>query len=83
MDTPLDHLLGAKDEEIRMLPDLAPKRAALSKAARRRFDEREKLALIEEPGEASNADRIDVAGTHYETQSASEIAMSILPMLGL
>lgn len=80
----LDHLIGSKDEDLQFLPALASDEPVEStKEARRRFDEREKLALIEEPGEASNAHRIDVAGTHYESQTPNEIAMSILPLFGL
>lgn len=77
----LSHLLGTKDEEITFLPDLSHE--GLNKVARRHFTEREKIALIEEDGAASNAHKVDVKGTHYENQSASEIAMMILPMLGL
>lgn len=65
----LSHLIGAKDEAVRFLPDLSP----MEKDARRNFSEREKYALIEEDGAASNAHKIDTKGTHYEDQSASDI----------
>jgi hypothetical protein len=77
----IDHIIGCKDEELRALPDLT--NLSIVKDARRRFTEREKLALIEEDGEASNTHRIDVKGTHYESQTPAEIAMSILPLKGL
>lgn len=54
-----------------------------SKEARRDFSEREKMALIDEDGEAHNAHKVDVKGTHYETQTPSEIAMMIMPLKGL
>lgn len=78
---PLAHLIGSKDERLRFLPDLH--KSAISKEARRRFNEREKLALIEEEGAASNAHRIDVRNTHYESQSAQDIALLMMPLKGL
>lgn len=78
----LSHIIGSKDEAVRFLPDLSKPRN-IEKDARRDFSEREKYALIEEDGAASNAHKIDTKGTHYETQSASEIAMMIMPMKGL
>lgn len=57
--------------------------SSLNKQARKHFTEWEKLALIDEQGEASNLDKLDVTGTHYETQTPSEIALSILPLKGL
>ena len=77
----LSHLIGSKDEEVRFLPDLSKK--PIDKESRRDFSEREKWALIEEEGEAHNAAKIDVKGTHYESQSANEIAMMIMPLKGL
>lgn len=53
------------------------------KTARRDFSEREKYALIEEDGEARNVHKLDTTGTHYEDQSAAEIARMILPLKGL
>lgn len=76
----LSHIIGAKDEEISLLPDLA---MGIEKDSRRHFTEREKLALIEEDGEASNATKLDIAGTHYENQSSADIAMMIMPLKGL
>ena len=77
----LSHIIGSKDEDVRFLPDLSKK--SIDKESRRNFTEREKWALIEEDGEAHNAAKIDVAGTHYENQSANEIAMMIMPLKGL
>lgn len=79
-DSSLAHIVGSKDEELHFLPDL---NGGFQKESRRNFSEREKWALIEEDGEATNARKIDVKGTHYETQSPAEIAMSILPLMGL
>jgi hypothetical protein len=76
----LSHLIGSKDEELRLLPDLSN---GFEKDARRNFSEMEKMALIEEDGAATNTKKLDIKGTHYENQSASEIALTILPMLGL
>lgn len=67
----LSHLIGSKDETVRFLPDLSFR--GIEKDARRDFSEREKYALIEEDGQASNAHKIDVKGTHYEDQSATDI----------
>ena len=98
----LSHLIGSKDEDVRMLPDLSKKgnhvhslpdlrspyghthkiSPLIDKESRRDFSEREKWALIEEDGEAHNARKIDVKGTHYENQSADEIAMLIMPLKG-
>jgi hypothetical protein len=69
----LSHLIGSKDETVRFLPDLSPQ--AIVKDARRNFSEREKYALIEEDGAATNAHKIDVKGTHYEDQSINDIYM--------
>lgn len=80
-DTSLSHLIGSKNESINFLPDLSVR--GIEKDARRNFSELDKFALIEEDGQASNAHKIDVKGTHYENQSADEIAMMILPMKGL
>lgn len=77
----LSHLIGSKGDPVCFLPDLSHE--ALQREARRNFSEMEKLSLIEEDGEASNTTKIDVKGTHYENQSADEIAMNILPLLGL
>ena len=77
----LSHLIGSKDEDVRFLPDLSKK--SIEKDSRRDFSEREKLALIEEDGEAHNAHKVDVKGTHYENQTAAEIALMILPLKGL
>lgn len=77
----LSHIIGTKDEEVRFLPDLSPK--TIEKDSRRHFTEREKWALIEEDGQAVNATKIDVAGTHYENQTPAEIAMTIMPLKGL
>jgi hypothetical protein len=79
----LSHIIGSKDEDVRFLPDLSQDSAQISKESRRNFSEREKWALIEEDGEAHNAMKIDVKGTHYENQSADEIAMLIMPLKGL
>jgi DNA polymerase elongation subunit (family B) len=76
----LSHLIGSKDEDVRFLPTL---HTGIEKDARRQFSEREKYALIEEDGEASNAHKVDVKGTHYESQDASEIALTMLPLMGL
>ena len=77
----LSHIIGSKDEEVRFLPDLSKK--SIEKDARRHFTEREKWALIEEDGQAVNTTKLDIAGTHYETQSVAEIAMAIMPLKGL
>ena len=76
----LSHIIGSKNEDIHFLPDLSNK---ITKETRRDFSEREKWALIEEDGEAHNARKIDVKGTHYENQTADEIAMLIMPLKGL
>lgn len=76
----LAHILGSKDESLRMLPDLS---SGISKDSRRHYNELEKISLIEEDGEASNKHKMDIKGTHYETQSAAEIAMQIMPLKGL
>ena len=78
----LNFLLGDKNEDLRFLPVLEESEA-ITKNARRNFNEREKIALIEEDGAASNRTKIDVAGTHYEDSSASEIAQMIMPLKGL
>lgn len=77
----LNYLLGDKNEELNFLPDLDDSK--ITKDARRHFNEREKVALIEEDGQASNRVKIDVTGTHYEDSSVSEIAQMILPLKGL
>ena len=76
----LSHLIGSKDETVRFLPDLSPQR--IEKDARRSFSEREKYALIEEDGDASNAHKIDVKGTHYEDQSVTDIYL-MMPIRGI
>lgn len=76
----LSHLIGSKDEDVHFLPDLSNK--SIDKESRRNFSEREKWALIEEDGEAHNAHKVDVKGTHYENQTADEIAMLIMPLKG-
>lgn len=77
----LKHLLGTKEEKLNFLPSFND--GPMEKNARRHFNEREKIALIEEPGQASNRSRIDVAGTHYEDSSVAEIAQMIMPLKGL
>lgn len=81
----LSHLLGAADEQLSFFPTLPSPEdsASISKESRRNLSEREKRALIEEDGEARNKKKMDIKGTHYETSTASEIAMMILPMKGL
>lgn len=80
----LSHLIGTKDEDVHFLPDLSPtSEGGIEKDARRHFTEREKNALIDEDGEAHNAHKMDTAGTHYENQSAADIAMMIMPLKGL
>lgn len=74
------HVLGFASEEVRSLPEFPD---GLTKEARRNFSEAEKLALIEEPGEASNKRKLRIKGTHYETNSTSEIAQMIMPLKGL
>lgn len=76
----LSHLIGSKDEDVRFLPDLS--KTPIEKDSRRHFTEMEKLSLIEEDGAATNSHKVDVKGTHYETQSADEIALMILPLKG-
>ena len=76
----LSHIIGSKDEDVRFLPDLSKK--PIEKDARRDYSEREKWALIEEEGEAHNASKIDVTGTHYEGQTPQEIAQMIMPLKG-
>lgn len=76
------HVLGDKGEVLGFLPDLEESEGIV-KDARRHFNPLEKQALIEEDGEASNRGKIDVAGTHYEHSSASEIAQMIMPLKGL
>jgi len=76
----LSHLIGDKDEDVSFLPAIVN---GFQKDARRHFTEREKLALIEENGEAANVHRLNIKGTHYENQTAAEIAMSIMPLKGL
>lgn len=78
----LNFLLGDKNEELSFLPNLEES-SSITKDSRRHFNEREKIALIEEDGQASNRAKIDVAGTHYEDSSANEIAQMILPLKGL
>lgn len=78
----LNFLLGDKGETLSFLPELDGS-TSITKDARRHFNEREKIALIEEDGQASNRIKIDVAGTHYEDSSVSEIAQMILPLKGL
>lgn len=78
----LNFLLGDKSETLSFLPSLNEP-SKMTKDARRKFNEREKIALIEEDGQASNRSKIDVQGTHYESSSASEIAQMILPLKGL
>lgn len=80
IDTSLAHVIGSKTEDLHFLPDL---KGGFQKDSRRNFSEREKWALIEEDGNATNAQKIDVKGTHYENQTPAEIAMSIMPLLGL
>lgn len=74
------HVLGFASEEVRSLPEFPD---GLTKEARRHFSEAEKLALIEEPGEASNKRKLRIKGTHYESNSTSEIAQMIMPLKGL
>lgn len=76
------HVLGNKEEILEFLPDLE-EAEGIVKDARRNFNPLEKQALIEEDGQASNRQKIDVAGTHYEHSSASEIAQMIMPLKGL
>lgn len=78
----LNFLLGDKNESLRFLPELDEPQT-MTKDARRHFNEREKISLIEEDGQASNRGKIDVAGTHYEDSSVNEIAQMILPLKGL
>lgn len=74
------HVLGFASEEVRSLPEFPE---GLTKESRRNFSEAEKLALIEEPGSASNKHRLRIKGTHYEDNSSSEIAQMIMPLKGL
>lgn len=76
------YILGFKDEEINFLPALE-EAEGIKKDARKSFNPLEKQALIEEDGSASNRSKIDVAGTHYEHSTASEIAQMIMPLKGL
>lgn len=76
------HVLGFASEDIRSLPEFEVE-GGLTKEARKNFSEREKLALIDEPGEASNKHRLRIKGTHYESNSTSEIAQMIMPLKGL
>lgn len=78
----LNFLLGNKNESLKFLPALDSE-SVMTKDARRQFNEREKNMLIEEGGRASNKNKINVSGTHYEDSSASEIAQMILPLKGL
>lgn len=75
------HVLGFASEEVRSLPEFPAE--GLTKEARRNFSEAEKLALIEEPGDASNKRKLRIKGTHYENNSTSEIAQMIMPLKGL
>lgn len=74
------HVLGFAAEDVKSLPEFPE---GLSKEARRHFSEAEKLALIEEPGNASNRRKLRIKGTHYESNSTSEIAQMIMPLKGL
>lgn len=74
------HVIGDRDTPSSFLPKFA---SGMSKTARKRFSPLEKQALIDEPGTASNLEKIDIRNTHYEKQSASEIALLILPLKGL
>lgn len=48
-----------------LLRDTPP--VARKEARKRNWSEAEKLAIIDEPGEARNKNRLDLAGTMYET----------------
>lgn len=74
------HVLGFAAEEVRSLPEFPE---GLTKEARRNFSEAEKLALIDEPGDASNKRKLRIKGTHYENNSVGEIAQMIMPLKGL
>lgn len=76
------HLLGVKNDEISFLPALEESEG-IKKDARRNFNALEKQSLIDESGSATNHHKIDVAGTHYEDSTASEIAQMIMPLKGL
>lgn len=78
----LNFLLGDKGEELQFLPTLDDAEG-ITKDSRRHFNEREKSDLIEESGKATNHNKINVQGTHYEDSSVSEIAQMIMPLKGL
>lgn len=75
------YLLGVKNDKINFLPSLEEE--GIQKNARREFNSLEKQSLIDESGNATNHHKIDVAGTHYEDSTASEIAQMIMPLKGL
>ena len=80
----INHLIGSKNEEIRILPNY---NEGFSKDARRsRLNGLQKRALIEESWgtTASNfVEKGDISNTHYEKHNKSEIAMMIMPLKGL
>ena len=77
----LNHLIGVKNEKIELVPSFD---SGFEKDSRRRLSEREKANLIDEDGLASNfSEKADIAGTHYQNNSASEIAQMIMPLKGL
>jgi len=79
----LSHLIGTKNEKITLVPSFDN---GFEKDSRRRMSEREKANLIDENIGviASNfGSKSDITGTHYEKNTASEIAQMIMPLKGL
>jgi len=79
----LSHLIGTKNEKITLVPSFDN---GFEKDSRRRMSEREKSSLIEENmGTIAHnfAGKSDITGTHYEKNTASEIAQMIMPLKGL
>ena len=79
----INHLIGFKNEELRILPNF---NEGFTKDSKRRLNKLEQRDLIEENWgvTASNfSKRGDISGTHYENHSTSEIAMMIMPLKGL
>ena len=71
----INHVLGFKNEEIRLFPD---QDSGFEKDSRKHLNKMQQRDLIEENwGEtASNfAKKSDISGTHYEKHNKAEIAM--------
>lgn len=62
--------IAAKDERLQVVRDLLSSNAEeRARTAGRHFSPYEQRELINERGNARNADRLDLSGTHYETNA--------------